>query len=474
MYKEVRTHFITKVTMKNILFINPCLRANAKVKYPPVGLAYVLHAVQRAGYTFDFLDLDVNELTDDQLTAWLSQKKYDMCGIGCIVTGLSVLNRVLDKVRETSPQCVIFAGNSVATAIPEMILRNSAVDVAVLGEGDITTVELIQALCNGTPLSAVAGIAYLEGDHLVRTSERPCIEDLDSIGFPNWDIFDLDLYHKVSVRHLRDNGKHEILYPLNGARGCPYSCTFCYHVFKGQKYRKYSEKMITNEFIRLSQHYGATAIIFWDELTFVDIAAAQRMTLALEALPFRTLWRATSRANLFGPGDVPLIRQMKEAGCDAIAFSIENASPEILRAMNKKIDHKKTRDHAHALQQGGVTPYTSLIFGYPQETPETIKATLDLCEECGIYPSAGFLLPLPGTPVYKDACQRGIITNEWEYLMHAGDRQDFYVNMTSMPDDELVDCVNSGMNALAKKMGLNFDNPLKTAVYTKPAEKKSV
>lgn len=450
-----------------ILFINPCLRPGAAVKFPPVGLAYIMHAVKKAGYDFDFLDLDLHEMNESELDRALAREQYDVVGIGCIVTGLSEVVRITDAVRRASPNAVIIAGNSVATSIPEMLLRNTVVNIAVLGEGDETIVDLLNALVKRHDWRTVSGIAFLHEGAFIKTAPRPHIPHLDAIGFPDWNMFDIEAYNSVSMKHDEDVSERARRFPLNGARGCLFNCTFCYHVFKTAPYRKYSEQAVMEEFRRLSQEYDATFISFWDELTFPNAASAERMAVALEALPFRTPWQATTRGNLFSNEHVALVRRLKEAGCKSIAFSIENASPEILAAMNKKINHKLTVEHANALHHGGVTPYTSIIFGYPQETPKTIRATLDLCEECGIYPSAGYLMPLPGTPIYEQAKHMGVIKDEWSYLLQAGDRQDFYVNMTTMPDDEFVHSVESGMRELAGRLGLHFDNPMKTGVYRK-------
>jgi anaerobic magnesium-protoporphyrin IX monomethyl ester cyclase len=161
---------------------------------------------------------------------------------------------------------------------------------------------------------------------------------------------------------------------------------------------------------------------------------------------------------------------MREAGCKSISFSIENASPKILKAMNKKIRLDRVVEHCETLIRGGVTPLTSIIFGYPQETQETIRMTLELCERGNIYPSVGFLQPLPGTPIYEWAVQNGYIKNELGYLLSAGDRQDLHVNLTQMSSEELRDTVINGMQGLADRMGLKFDNPLKTGVYQKPVK----
>lgn len=452
--------------MARLLFINPTLRPDAKSKYSPVGLAYILTAVRKAGYDFDLIDMDAESLSVSDVKLLLQGKSYDLCGLGCIVTGLGLAMELADVVREANPQCCIVGGNSLASSIPHLLLERTEFDVAVLGEGDEIIVELIESIEGKRPLSSIAGIAYLEKGELVQTPPRPLIPNLDAIGFPDWSIFAMDKYNRA-IMPVMDSDDMQVCLPLNGARGCPFNCTFCYHVFKGQKYRKYSEPALVREFKHLKEEYGATFIYFWDELSFPNITSVESLVSLLEKLSFRIGWRAISRADLFSAKDVPLLKRAHEAGCRAIAFSIENASPEILKAMDKRISHKNTIKQALSLWEANIVPSTSLIFGYPQESFNSIKATLELCERCNIYPSVGYLQPLPGTPIYNWAVERGFLPDEWEYLINAGDRQDFHVNLTSIPTDELTDFVQTEMKALAKRMGLHFEDPLKTGVYQK-------
>jgi len=461
-----------RLHVKSILFINPCIRPHARRKFPPVGLACILSAVKKANIEFDLYDMDAYDLSVDNLREHL-QKKYDIVALGAIVTVLKLVREIAATVRESNPEATIIAGNSVSTSIPEMLLRHTEVDIAVLGEGDVTIVDLLRVLDTNAnaALDQVKGIAFLRDGEFVKTTAREPIPNLDEIGFPNWDLFDLPRYNVHMLKPVMDDSIESIVYPLNAARGCPFDCTFCYHVFKGQHYRKYSEEAVMQEFTRLHDKYRATFIFFWDELTFPNITAVEKMVARLEQLPFRVGWDAITRGDLFRQANVPLVQRMRDAGCKSISFSIENASPEILKAMNKKIRLDRVVEHCETLIRGGVTPLTSIIFGYPQESPETIRMTLDLCERCNIYPSVGFLQPLPGTPIYEWAVQYGYIKNELEYLLNAGDRQDLHVNLTQMSSEELGDTVVNGMQRLADKMGLKFDNPLKTGVYQKPVKK---
>jgi radical SAM superfamily enzyme YgiQ (UPF0313 family) len=454
--------------MEKILFINPCIRPDSKSKYPPVGLSYILTAVHKAGFEFELIDMDAHNMSIEDLRKRIQHDKYSICALGCIVTSLRLFAEITSALRDYNPEATIIAGNSVACSIPELLLRNTEADVAVMGEGDYTIVELIEAIMMGRPLNMVKGIAFLNETTYVETSRRELIADLDTIGFPNWDFFELDLYNKGIKKLTVDEPEHLIVYPLNAARGCPFHCTFCYHVFQNEIYRRYSDDMIIKELKRLQIKYKATFVQFWDELTFPNISSAERFIARIEKLPIGINWEAITRGDLFRKKDIPLIRRMQAAGCKSIAFSIENANPEILKAMNKNIQIARIVEHCDALFEAGLTAFASVIFGYPQETPETVKRTIDLCERCNIFPSVGFIQPLPCTPIYDWAMEKGFIKDELEYLMQAGDRQDFHINLTKMPTKEFIDLVVSSMQELGEKMGIDSEDPIKTNGYHKP------
>lgn len=452
----------------SLLFINPSLRPDAKRKFPPVGLACILTALKKAGYDFDLIDMDADCLTPRQLADSIKGKKYDLVGLGCIVTSLSLVVKLTDIIRRELPSALIVAGNSVATSIPELLLSRSEVDIASLGEGDITIVELVEALANGNDWRQVPGLAWREDGETRFSTRRNVVPDLDEIGFPDWNLFSIERYNHNMLNLTVSDTEKQVVMPLNSARGCIYNCTFCYHCFKGEKYRSYSEKAIISEVCRLTKDFVANFIMLWDELSFPSVKVFEQRIANLEKLPFITDWQGVTRANLFSSSDISLLNRAVECGLKSVAFSIENASPEILAAMNKKITHDKTVEHAHSLWKAGITPLTSIIFGYPQETFKTIDMTLDLCYQCGIYPSVGFLQPLPGTQIYDEAIKRGFISDEWTYLMQAGDRQDFHINMTAIPSDVFQAYVKDRLEDLGKKLGVHVDNPLKTGVYQKP------
>jgi len=436
-----------------------------------VGLGCVTTAVKKAGFDFDLIDMNINNLSMQDLEGSLSRKTYDVYAFGCIVTGFKFAKEIAKIIKRINPESVIIAGNSVATSIPEIILRETSVDVAVIGEGDETIVELLKKLESKKDIADVEGIAYKRDGNVEYTAKRAVIKEIDDLGFPNWDIFEIDKYKSYGRVNVNSTSLDDVMpFPVNTARGCPYSCTFCYHVFKGERYRRCSDEAAVREIKRLHEMYDCNYILYWNELTFINRREARSMAEKLATLGFQVEWEAAIRGNLFKNEDLALIRDLKAVGCQTLGFSLENASPEILNAINKKLEVSEFIKQAKVLRKGGITPLTSVIFGYPQETPETIKHTLKVCEECGMYPSVGFLLPLPGTPIYEWAKNSGLIPDEVKYLERVGDRQDFHINLTKMPDQEFRAIVQSGLRSLAKKQGLELESVFKTGAYQKPKE----
>lgn len=456
-----------------VLMINIPLRPDSLRKHFPIGLSYVASSAKRAGYEVDILDLDAHSCPMGEMTDFLAKRQYDVIGMGCIVTGYRHIRALSSVIKEVSPKTVIVAGNSVASSIPEILLSRTKVDIAVLGEGDETFPALLDAISSGRDLSAVKGIAFRQDGKLLKTPDRPLIRDVDSIPHPFWDMFDMELYIDNMSRNANeplppiDRAKIRA-FNINTARGCPFKCSFCYHVFLGKKYRWRKPKSIIEEMRLLNSKYGINLFSFHDELTFFSAEQANDFATALLDSDLKVYYTADCRPGLFGKDEhVEIAKNLKDSGCLSLSYSLESASPEILKWMNKKLTAEQFSRQREILDRAGLASLTSLVFGYPNETRETIELTFQCCLDNGIYPSAGYLLPQPGTPMYDYALEKGFITDEEEYLMAMGDRQDLRVNMTAMSDEELETLIGDGLKKIndALGIGLSTGQLLKTGHY---------
>ena len=166
---------------------------------------------------------------------------------------------------------------------------------------------------------------------------------------------------------------------------------------------------------------------------------------------------------------------MRKAGCYSCGFALESGNQEILEMMNKKIEANAFYYTVKVLRDSGIICQTTVLFGYPIETKETIKETFDQCLKAGIYPSIGFLMPLPSTGMYDYAKQNGFITDEDRYLESITERQDININMTKMTNDEIMNEIKLGAARLNEKLniGLTEDTLIRSKGYKNKLKNKN-
>lgn len=456
----------------NILLINIAVRPESPVKIFPVGLGYIATAIQRAGYSFDLIDIDAYRYTTEQIEQRLQEKSYDAVCLGCVVTGYRLVKELVAQVRRFQPRTTIVVGNTVASSVPEILLQRTEADVAVMGEGDETIVGLLQTLERNGDLAGVKGICYLDQGRFVATAARPVVRNIDELPWIDFALFDAELYIQNAKERASDGypiPKETIrALPISTARGCIGRCTFCYHAFINDPYRRRSSRSIIDEVAALQQQFGINVIQISDELTFYKKTQVRDFAQAVIDSGLKFLWGCQCRTGMFdSENDLEIMELMKQAGCIAAFYSLESADPAILQAMRKDMTSEQFIRQTRLLHKAGLPVRTSLVFGYPQETPETIARTFDVCIECGIYPSSGFLLPQPGTPIYDYAREQGLIGDEEEYLLSLGDRQDLRLNLTTMSDEDLIAQVMAGARRCNDVLGLGLSGEtlIKTGVY---------
>jgi anaerobic magnesium-protoporphyrin IX monomethyl ester cyclase len=471
-----------------VLFVNPSLRPKAPHRYLPVGLGYVVTAVKEAGIAFDLLDIDAGDYTDSYVEGYLENHRYDVIALGSIVTHYKWVKWFISTVKRLQPTCHVIVGNSVGSSMPEILFHHTPVDTIILGEADVTIVELLKALGSGKALGEIVEpfkpIPHTNGDlpstyegkgipglvfrdskgRIVNNGRRPAVKKVDDLPWPDWDLFDVQTYIERGRLTAHENvhyyaPEQAVVFPVNTARGCVFKCTFCHYVFWNDPYRHRSPTSIVGEIRRNQEKYGANYIHFWDELSFHKLGPAERVLDALIAADLGVHFTAAVRSDLFGRPDLAyedrrrVAEKFVKAGCLVLAFSLESGDDGILDAMNKRVKAQFFRDQVKILREVGLVTSTSLVFGYPQETPETISRTLKLCEELNIYPSAGYLLPFPSTGMWKHAVDNGFIRDCEQFLLDVTERQDFIINMTTMPDDVYVRTVTDGLADLNRKFG---------------------
>ena len=467
-----------------ILFVNPCLRKGGFTKLLPVGLGSVMTYFQTHGYKFTLLDTDINEFDDEYIQRFIKRTNYDFILIGTIVTHYKWIKWFVNMAKNYQPDAKIIVGNSVGSSIPELFLTKTKGDVVVIGEGEISAYEAVDALRLEKDLKTVNGIAFRNSEQKIIINEPRKVGNINDFPIINWDFFDVERYLKKPTVNVDRGQKREEMraLPVITARGCAFKCTFCHYVFWNDPYRNRKPKSILEEIKFLQKKYNVGYIEFWDDLSFASAHQVEKLCNEIIESGIKFKWNASvrvdlfSRANLTVEDSIRVAKKMRQAGCYEVGFSLESGNQEILEMMNKKIDVNGFFETVSIFKQVGITVNTSVVFGYPSESKETIKETFDQCLKAGVYPSIGFLLPLPATGMYDYAKQKGFITDEDAYLDSITERQDICVNMTKLTDDQIMSEIKIGAKKLNDMLdlGLNENTYIKTKGYknSKTDEKK--
>lgn len=458
-----------------ILFVNPNLRpGNATGKLLPVGLAYVMTVFKNAGLDYDLLDICLHDFTDEYVEAYFQEHSYDVVMLGSIVTHYKWMKWFVHMVKEQQPGCKIIVGNSVAGSIPSIWMDNTPTDYVVTGEGEWAALDIIQHLETGSPPEDILGITFRASDNsIIQNEKRPAV-NVEDIPMIRWEDFDVAGYitfqesNPIGVPVDFANGDKIRTMPVSTARGCVFKCTFCHYVYWDDPYRHRRPEDILAECERNIDMYGANFIEFWDDLTFHSIRSAEKLVDAILESDVQFLWNAAIRADLFGNRKIEeerrisVAKKFRDSGCVNVGFSLESGNEEILKMMDKRVSVGDFDESVRILRLAGIAIDTSVVFGYPTETPETIQETFDQCARNELYPSVGVLLPLPYTEMYEYAKEHGYITDEDAYLTGITERQDICLNMTQMNDEKLLGLLKDGLEILNDQLDLGLDDLIRT------------
>ena len=325
-----------------ILFVNPCLRKGAESKLPPVGLTYVMTMFKENGYDFSLLDIDINEFDDSYVEDYVKNNKYDFVLLGSIVTHYKWIKWFVNTVKDFHPTTNVIVGNSVDGSIPETFFEKTLADVIVIGEGEYSALDAVDAIRLGKNLEEVEGIACRDKNGKALITPPKEVGNINEIPMIDWELVEIQRYLKTAGGFLDKNEKAENtrILPVATARGCAFKCTFCHYVFWNDPYRNRSPESIIEEIKRDIEKYNVNYINFWDDLSFASSVHVERLCDAIIESGLKFKWSASIRVDVFTRArltrdeSLKVAKKMKQSGCYSCGFSLESGNQEILEMMN--------------------------------------------------------------------------------------------------------------------------------------------
>lgn len=363
----------------------------------PLGLAYLAAVLEKEGYRVKIIDSPTLNYSIDEVIRKTLEYQPDIIGISVLTTTFNRSVILANKLKEFI-KVPIIAGGPHATVLPFEVMQHQSFDYVVIGEGELTTLELTKVLASGDlkSLEQIPGIVFRKNGDLIKTTSRPLIQDIDSIPFPARHLLPpLSAYHPTPATY-----KKLPIGTIMTSRGCPYKCVFCSRAIFGNSCRFRSTENVVQELKILVNDYQAAEIRIWDDTFNSNPQRAIDICEGIVKSKLNISWTCLARLN-FARKDV--LEAMKKAGCWQISYGIESGNDEILKKIKKGITKEMVRQGIKATKAAGISALGFFIIGLPGETEATMRQTIDFAKELNL-DAANFTIcmPYPGSEIYDE------------------------------------------------------------------------
>lgn len=367
----------------------------------PLGIAYVSSALRNSGicnvYTYNLnLAHDVNE----KVCELIDVNQIDIIATGGLSVQYHSIKTIIETAKKHKPEIITMVGGGYITSSPELAMEAMPeIDIGMIGEGEITICELVDALTKRTELVNIMGIIFRSAEGLVKTNRRKPISNLDSIAFPDYEGFDFGSTLNYSPVNYGIYNKRAAV--LITSRGCPYNCTFCFHP-QGDGYRVRSLDNVFCEIDWLVEKYDIKSILILDELFGGNNERLKEFCSRIKK--YNLQWWVETRVQF---ATIENLTLMKNSGCVQILLGIENVNDSILESMQKHITVRQIEAALSNAYQVGISAPGVLIFGDPLETRETADNSINWWKQ---HPEYNIMLTTmqvyPGSAIWDYAIKK--------------------------------------------------------------------
>lgn len=413
-----------------ILIVAPKFNSELRPQYNfPVGLACINSVLRKNGY--DVKVLNLNHVWEDQnsvLERCILDNQIDVVMTGGLTAHYHLVKKIFQAVKEINKRIITIGGGGGFTAEPKLFTEMTGADYACVGEGEKTVCELMDAIVNKKDVSMVRGIVYKNDNGYIQTPVRAEILDFSDIPDPDYEGFEMERYlaeqapYDYYYTYIHDEPR---MFPIFMGRSCPYQCNFCFHPL-GNTYRQRSIENFFAELDTILAKYKVHALMIFDELFSLDEKRIFEFCRRIK--PYHLKWTVQMRVTIVNQ---PLLDAMRDAGCFNISYGLESINDKVLKNMNKKIKKEEIERALELTYQCRIGIQGNFIFGDEEEDMDTFSETLNWWREHRKYQiNLAFIETYPGTQLYKNALQRGIIDDPRKF-MECGCP---IVNLTRLPD----------------------------------------
>ncbi len=316
--------------------------------------------------------------------------KSDVYGFSSISSSYPTSIRIAECVKQSQPECVIIFGGPQASVVDLRTLATFPfIDYILRGEADETLLLFLGELAGGRSFSSVPGLTWRSSFGPVRNVNASPIQDLDALPLPAF--------------HLTGELAGATSAHLEIGRGCPFACTFCStNDFFRRKFRLKSPQRMLGDMRAVASAWGIRVFELTHDMFTVDRHKVVEFCDCMLASGEGFTWACSARTDCV---DEELLELMAQAGCRGVFFGVEVGSQRMQRIIDKDLDVQRAREMISAAERLGIETTVSLITGFPEETWDDVRESVNMymhsLRHSHSSPQLNLLAPLADTPVHS-------------------------------------------------------------------------
>ncbi|MFC2091411.1 B12-binding domain-containing radical SAM protein [Elusimicrobiota bacterium] len=387
---------------KKILLVKPYTGRKKSAVAPPLGLMYLssyLRSTSDNEYDIKLIDMRLDKLKVCRLLDIVKDFSPDIVGISVCSEEDEKLHEIASGIKALSENVMVVAGGPHATVYYSEVLKDRNIDIAVIGEGEITFSELMACIEKKTSFYEIPGIAFSKDSRIIKTIPRNFIKNLDDLPFPAWDLIDISRYSSSKLINMNVFLSGRRYMGIITSRGCPYSCIYCHDIF-GKDFRKRSPENIFKEVDILVKEYGIDEFHIFDDIFNLDSERVNKITGMIidSGLDIKIAFPNGIRGDIC---DAELLEGLKKAGTYMITFALETASVRLQKLIKKNMSMEKLQEAISYADNLGIITKCYFMIGFPTETEQEINETIEFaCASPLIFASFFIVNPHKGTRLF--------------------------------------------------------------------------
>lgn len=412
-----------------VLLLNPPYKA---LKFAglgisfPLGLGYLGTALRNSGIGVVALDgaavsppVEIGKgvlrfgLNPQELRQRIKDIKPDLVGIGCFFSSrFPAVLEAAQIIKSINDKIITVTGGVHPSLMPESVCVHPEIDFAVIGEGEHSFIKLIEAITEKKDFDNIDGLAFKRNGQVVISPKTSFIGNLDSLGFPAWELFDMERYLSLGeYRWGLGRGRYA---PLVTSRSCPYRCIFCdIHSIMGPKYRSRSPNHVADEIETLVTKYKVDEVSFEDDNLALDRDRFVQICKDIVYRKIKIRWNTPNGIHV-GSLDGDSLDWAKASGCDSLNLAIESGDDFMRnRVIRKGLKKEKVYEVTKACHKVGIKPNAYFVIGMPGETDSSVANTQRYIKDLRFNNLSIFIAtPIPGTKLFKECKDKGYFNSK--------------------------------------------------------------